>query len=113
MKDLLTGNQPSDDETADLKMIVELVAKQNTKEKNLSTSREILAVDPMQLNTHPDGALVMWLNALGSDESKVVDALLQANDLNEAQKERVYRYAVNRKNELGQHVHAIEAQFDK
>jgi hypothetical protein len=100
VREILTGNQP-EDQIAELETIVNFIVDQFTEEKCMKATREILSVNPIQINTYPDGALSMWLKALGSDESPIIDKLLQEDGLNEAQKERLYQHAVNRKDELG------------
>ncbi|MEP0825283.1 MAG: hypothetical protein HRF40_07350 [Nitrososphaera sp.] len=100
IKGILTGSQPPEYST-ELEKIVNLIAEKYTEGQHITVARELINVAPVQLNTHPDGALVMWLNALRSNKASVLDSLLGADDLNETQRERLYQYAVNCKNELG------------
>lgn len=98
---LLTGSHPEESVAEQLESIVAAVRATQDREKMLATTRKILATNPVQVNELPDGALSVWMDALGEELPNVLQSLLGDADLNDAQRERLYRGAFVRKEALG------------
>ena len=100
VRDLLTGTQP-EDKGIEVEPVLRSVRAAQDREQSVNTALEILSADPVTMNAQPDGALSAWLDVLGKELVPVVESLLSSGDLNDVQKERVHRRALDRKDALG------------
>jgi len=100
IKDLLTGKQPKDPDE-DIQTIVAAISTEADEQRQVEIASQLLVAPPKEINSLPDGALAVWLSSLGSGEGPVIATLLQDDALNEDQRERVLRYAMSRRRELG------------
>lgn len=98
---LLTGAQPSESESGDLEQVLGAAEKVLDDEQVNEVMRQILSENPVELHGAPDGAVSLWMDGVGDRLAGMLKALLADASLNDAQKERLYRGALARKNMLG------------
>jgi hypothetical protein len=101
MKQILTGNQPSNLKTEDLQTMANVVAEHGDEERCVTIANEILSAQPTPIDDRPDGAFDIWMKALQSKEPWVLKNLVEVASLNDDQRERVLRYAIGRNEVLG------------
>jgi len=87
---ILTSPQPTEEQAAALDRLIPAVVAADTG-RSASIGGGLLVEPPLEIAGRPDGALAIWLDALGDELPDTLRQLL-GDDLNDEQAERVAHY---------------------
>jgi len=83
--EIATGAQPSKVEENALPTLLKTISDSHDHQLRIDTAQAILNVQAVPIVDHPDGALAIWLSAIGDESDAVATTLFSDAELNDEQ----------------------------
>jgi len=98
---ILQAGPSADEPEGDLSIVLEHARMHIDAEGETAVARRILNEPPKGVDDEPDWALATWFEKPAKHRALTMASLLTANELNDSQRERLFRRAIVYRSELG------------